>query len=54
MEGLYQPGSTGRLTFKINNFAEKQEKEAEQQEVSMTHGFGSEEKPEESQYSLNM
>lgn len=47
MENLYQPGTTGRLTFKINNYAEKQEKENVEEAVSMTHGFGSEEKPEE-------
>lgn len=46
MEDLYEPGSTGRLTFKINNYAEKKEKEQQEQPVSMSHGFGSEEVPE--------
>lgn len=37
--GLYQPGQTGRLTFKLNNYVEIEEKV---EEVSApTHGFGS-------------
>lgn len=43
MANLYEAGSTGRLTFRLNSFVEKIEKEAEQQEVSMSHGFGTEE-----------
>lgn len=43
MEDLYQPGSTGRLTFKINNYVEKTEKTEQEEPVAMSHGFGSEE-----------
>lgn len=42
MENLYAPGTTGALNFKLNNYVEKVEKEAVQ-EVTMSHGFGSEE-----------
>lgn len=35
---LYQPGSTGRLTFKLNNYVVTEKKEEEQ---VPTHGFGS-------------
>lgn len=34
---LYMPGSTGRLTYKINNYVELEEKQEEQ---PMQHGFG--------------
>jgi hypothetical protein len=44
---LYQPGSTGRLTFKLNNYVETIEKEEEIQEQPQ-HGFGSTEKVETS------
>lgn len=37
MENLYSPGSTGRLTFKINNYVEIEEQVVEQP----SHGFGS-------------
>ncbi|PHA62889.1 hypothetical protein [Bacillus wiedmannii] len=37
---LYQPGSTGRLSFKLNNYVEVEEKEVEEPAVP-THGFGS-------------
>lgn len=42
MENLYQPGSTGQLTYKINNYAEVEEQEQEEK-VSANHGFGSQE-----------
>lgn len=35
---LYQPGSTGRLTFKLNNYVVTEKKEEQQ---APTHGFGS-------------
>ncbi|MEK5205267.1 hypothetical protein NST55_28925 [Bacillus sp. FSL R10-2789] len=38
---LYQPGSTGRLSFKLNNYVEIEEKEEEVQPAAPTHGFGS-------------
>lgn len=37
---LYQPGSTGRLSFKLNNYVEIEEKQEEVQQAP-THGFGS-------------
>lgn len=37
MENLYSPGSTGRLTFQINNYVEVEETQVEQP----SHGFGS-------------
>ena len=40
MQNLYQPGSTGQLTFKLNNYVEVEEQE---EEVSVSHGFGSQE-----------
>lgn len=43
MENLYSPGSTGRLTFRLNSFVEKVEKEAQEEPVAMSHGFGTEE-----------
>jgi hypothetical protein len=46
MENLYVPGSTGRLTFKLNSFVETVEKDQQDTPVEMSHGFGSEEKPE--------
>jgi hypothetical protein len=42
MQDLYHEGATGRLTFKLNRYAEKKQVEA-QEPVSMAHGFGSEE-----------
>ncbi|UDY80679.1 hypothetical protein [Geobacillus phage GR1] len=44
---LYQPGSTGRLTYKLNNYVEVEEKEEEVQQAP-THGFGSTETVETS------
>lgn len=41
---LYQPGSTGRLTFKLNNYVETEEEQPEQ--TAVAHGFGSQEKVE--------
>ena len=38
---LYQSGQTGRLTFKLNNYVEVEEKEVEV--AAPTHGFGSQE-----------
>lgn len=38
---LYQPGSTGLLTYKLNNYVEVEERQEEQ---NTTHGFGSSEK----------
>lgn len=38
---LYQPGQTGRLSFKLNNYVEVEEKEVEV--AAPTHGFGSQE-----------
>ena len=43
---LYQPGSTGRLTYKLNNYVEVEEVEETQQPA--THGFGSTETIEKS------
>ncbi|MDG0860398.1 hypothetical protein [Staphylococcus equorum] len=37
MENLYSPGSTGRLTFQVNNFVEVEQQIVEQP----SHGFGS-------------
>ena len=37
---LYQPGQTGRLTFRLNNYVEVEEK-TEVVETAPTHGFGS-------------
>jgi hypothetical protein len=48
MQNLYESGSTGRLTFNLNNYVEKIEKEVAEEPVSMSHGFGSEEKVEAS------
>lgn len=42
---LYQPGSTGRLTLKLNNYVEVEEKE-EEVAAAPTHGFGTTEKIE--------
>lgn len=39
MESLYFAGSTGRVTFKINNYVEVEEQQVETQQP--THGFGS-------------
>lgn len=44
---LYQPGSTGRLTFKLNNYVELEEKE-EEVPAAPTHGFGTTETVETS------
>lgn len=46
MQSLYTDGSTGRLTFTINNYVEKVEKEVETQ-ATTTHGFGAESTIEE-------
>lgn len=43
---LYQPGSTGRLTYKLNNYVEVEKIEEVQQPA--THGFGSTETVETS------
>lgn len=40
MQNLYQPGSTGKLSFKLNNYVEIKE---EEEVVNPAHGFGSEE-----------
>ena len=40
MQNLYQPGSTGKLSFKLNNYVEVEETQVE---VAPTHGFGSQE-----------
>jgi hypothetical protein len=40
-QNLYQPGQTGRLTFRINNYVEVEEKEEEAAPQEPTHGFGS-------------
>ena len=44
MQNLYVPGSTGQLTFQLNNYVEVEE--PEEQEVDASHGFGSSEKVE--------
>ena len=43
-QGLYFPGSTGKITFKINNYAEVSKEEIKTENVA---GFGSQEKVEE-------
>lgn len=40
MQDLYSPGSTGRLTFQLNNYVEV-DKQEEEPEASSNHGFGS-------------
>lgn len=47
MMNLYQPNSTGRLSFKLNNYVEKVEVEATT-ETNVQHGFGSQETVEPS------
>ena len=44
MQNLYVPGSTGQLTFQLNNYVEVSE--PEEKEVDASHGFGSSEKVE--------
>ena len=47
MNDLYPENTTGRLSFKLNNYVEKIESAPQEEPVTMSHGFGSEETVEQ-------